>query len=273
MVACTIQGVSTYDSSLTQMFPLLRVNLFLTCGTPGSIPSPRSYLNSDESYNLKFYMVGSPQHLALSVIFSGRGILRINWYLHPFFSKVIMDRISLTHVSPLQIQPWDFISPIAQVMTICQIYVSFIMFLIFCLLFTIAKFALTIMWFGSCDLHWWICPWPLISASSLTIKPTRVFICLFIVWGHLNARPKYISVQYLSWTSVLHYTTDNHASSCIVVFRNVSKTNFLYHSRNHRGVYYHTFFPSEWLWNYVCYIWLCPSFSIILRVNIESINV
>ena len=94
----------------------------------------------------------------------------------------------------------------------------------------------------------------------------------YLVWGQLKPRPNYIAVQHLYWTYLLQDATANHTSGGIIVFRKFPKTDFLKQSRSHGGVWYHNFYPIEWLWHYVYYIWPRIRFSIIIdRFNVELI--
>ena len=107
---CNIKAVSTYDSSSTKMLPLLRVTWFIKWLISGSIPLSLAYLNYYYLYNLKCWMVVSPQNWTSYIIFSGRGVLPIIQYLDPpffdiFGKKVLHGGIYVTPLSPIQIQP------------------------------------------------------------------------------------------------------------------------------------------------------------------------
>ena len=60
----------------------------------------------------------------------------------------------------------------------------------------------------------------------LSISAQFCFIKLVSFWVHFNARPNFVIVENFSCTFAFQYTTTNHSSGCIVIFRNFLKTYF-----------------------------------------------
>ena len=108
------------------------------------------------------------------------------------------------------------------------------------------------------------CPYPIFICLSFNISLNSFFgIILLYFWVQINAIPMCVIVQHLSWPYVLHDATTNHIYDSILLLRNFAKPFLVGQSGRHVGVRYYDFFPSEWLWHYFCYVWPCPSFSMI----------
>ena len=83
------------------------------------------------------------------------------------------------------------------------------------------------------------------------------------LWVHLNGIPTCVIFANLSWPSMIQYSTNNHASSYIVVTSNFPNPDCIGPVKYSGSYIILSFLPSEWTWHCVYLIWPCPFFSMI----------
>ena len=88
------------------------------------------------------------------------------------------------------------------------------------------------------------------------------------LWVQLIARPNCVIIDNLSWTSLLQYTTTNHTSGSILVFRNFPKHDFIGTVKDSWRCVVSSLLSIEWKWQFIYTIWTCSGFSIIFQNEI-----
>ena len=141
-------------------------------------------------------------------------------------------------------------------MLVCQLWTFHIILLILWSLLAIDDFRMTSIW-----LRFRSGPYTIIYVCLSISAQLCCKIEIISLWVHLNGIPTCVIFANLSWPSMIQYSTNNHASSYIVVTSNFPNPDCIGPVKYSGSYIILSFLPSEWTWHCVYPIWPCSGFS------------